>query len=97
MFPQTLLQKKYSQLNKIKKTIKAELQREILLWNWKQPQEGEFNYYLEGSIKSHDYEIYGMPSSIPYLRKEGYFIEGEETIGMLETLRKTLALRGVTV
>lgn len=97
MFPQSNLQKKYPQLNKIKKTIKEELQRGIQLWNWKHPQEGEFNYYLEGSIKNHDYEIYGMPSSVPYLRKEGYFIEGEETVGMLDTLRKTLALRGVTI
>ena len=97
MFPQVHLQKKYPLLNKIKKTIKEELQRGILLWNWEHPQEGEFNYYLEGSIKNHDYEIYGMPSSLPYLRKEGYFIEGEETNGLLDTLRKTLALRGVTI
>src|SRR6185369_8629726 len=43
-FPQAHLQKKYSQLNKIKKTIKDEIQRGVLLWSCKRPQEGEFNY-----------------------------------------------------
>jgi hypothetical protein len=97
MFPQTHLQKKYPQLDKIKKTIRRELQKGILLWNWRRPQEGEFNYYLEGSIKNRNYEVFGMPSSLTYLRREGYFIEGEETTGSLDVLRKALALRGVTI
>lgn len=97
MFPQTHLQKKYPQLNKIKQMIRVELQKGMLLWNWRRPEEGDFSYYLEGAIKNHDYEVYGMPSSLPYLKTEGYFIEGEETVAALDILRKTLALRGVGI
>jgi len=96
-FPQTHLQKKYPKLSKIKKAIAEELQTGVLLWHWKRPQEGDFRYYLEGSIMNHDYQLYGMPSSLPYLKEEGYFIEGEETPVMLEKLRTRLALRGVEI
>ena len=97
LFPQSNLQKRYPQLNKIKKAIKEELKRGKLLWSWKRPQDGDFSYYMEGSIKNHDYEVYGMSSAAPYIRGAGYFIEGEETAAMMDTLRKSLALRGVTI
>ena len=97
LFPQSNLQKKYPQLGMIKKSIAGDLQNGTMLWDWKQPQEGDFKYYLEGSIQNRNYILYGMPSSLPYLKAGGYFVEGEETESILIKLGQVLALRGVII
>ncbi len=96
-FPQPNLSKRFPELDKIRKAISRDISAATLIWTWKEPENGDFNYYLEGSIRNRDYVLYGMSSCLAYLRSEGYFVGGDETEGVLDRLRRSLALRGVII
>jgi len=54
----------------------------------------EFNYYLEGAAQNRG-PITAFPSGLTAIKAGRYFVFHSETDDRLETLRKTLALRGV--
>jgi hypothetical protein len=56
--------------------------------------EHQFDYYLEGSAMNSG-PIRAFPSGLDALEKGQYFISRFESDGSLETLRRTLALRGI--
>ena len=65
-----------------------------LIYDHRGAGEHEFDYYLEGSAKNWG-PIRAFPSALVALKSGQYFISRRETNGSLETLRRTLALRGV--
>jgi hypothetical protein len=58
-------------------------------------QDNEYSYYLEGSVRNYDPPIYAFESGLTAIRAERYFVSDDDTEGRLETLCKTLRLRGV--
>lgn len=59
--------------------------------------EGKWDYYLEGTVRNRDSDIYALPGGLQLLNQGQYFIAEDDSKGHLDMLCKTLALRGVEV
>jgi hypothetical protein len=57
--------------------------------------ENPFAYYLEGSAKNWG-AIYGLPSGLEHLRRQGYFVSHKDNDVVLDRVCRALRLRGVT-
>lgn len=55
----------------------------------------EWDYYLEGSIRNYDADIYALPSGMIALQQGCYFVAECDGEHMLSKLIRTLELRGV--
>lgn len=55
----------------------------------------EWDFFLEGSIRNYDAEIYALPSGIIALQQGCYFVSECDGEHMLSKLIRTLELRGV--
>ena len=58
-------------------------------------QSGEWDYYLEGSIRNGDSEVFALPEAMSALRSGQYFVADDDTDALLDRLCKSLHLRGV--
>jgi len=58
-------------------------------------KENPFSYYLQGSTQNDDAPIFAFPSGLEEIQKERYFVSYMDDQSRLETLCKTLRLRGV--
>jgi hypothetical protein len=56
---------------------------------------GEWNYYLEGSIRNHDIPVYAMPLAAQALKEGQYFVGWTDNDVVLDTLCRLLRQRGV--
>jgi len=56
---------------------------------------GEWNYWLEGSIRNDDGEIFALPQAMEALRCGQYFVGASDGEGVLDSLSRTLRHRGV--
>jgi len=56
-----------------------------------------WNYYLEGGIRNSDVELFALPQAMEALRKGQYFVHYRDNHHRLETIAKTLRLRGYEV
>jgi hypothetical protein len=65
-----------------------------LVFSAKNPTAHEW-YYLEGELRRRDAEIYALPAAADALRRGQYFVADDETEAVLDTLCKSLRLRGV--
>jgi hypothetical protein len=57
--------------------------------------EGEFDDYLEGSVRNYDTPIYAFPSGLRALQQGCYFVAENDTRARLDDLCKVLRLRGI--
>ena len=57
---------------------------------------GEWDYYLEGSLRNFDSEIHALPEAMAALRAGQYFVADGDTTCLLNPICKSLRLRGVT-
>ncbi len=96
-FPQSQLSKRFPAIARIRRKIEGDLKCTTVLWTLGATESGQIDYYLEGSIRNQLRTVYGMQSSISYLRQAGYFVLGDESEPFMETLRRKLALRGVEI
>lgn len=87
----------FPELESINKKFSAWLKKKELIFSSKPGFEGAWNYYLEGSVKNYSQEIYAFPEGFELLKSEQYFVSSSDTEGMLDTVCKKLALRGVVV
>lgn len=55
----------------------------------------EWNYYLEGSLRNWDTSIFALPSAMAALQRGQYFVSDHDNDHVVETLCKSLRLRGV--
>jgi hypothetical protein len=56
---------------------------------------GEWDYYLEGSVRNQDPEIFGLPHGMLALQRGQYFVCEDDTESRLDDILKMLKLRGV--
>ncbi|WP_250656288.1 hypothetical protein [Alkalimarinus coralli] len=85
----------FPELDSINRKFGSWLKKKELVFSNKSSFEGAWNYYLEGSVKNYSQEIYAFPSGLNLLKNGQYFVSDNDTKGMLETVCKKLALRGV--
>lgn len=89
------LKDKFPELNSINSKFRSWLKKKELVYSKKSNFDGIYNYYLEGSIKNYNQEIYAFPQGLALLKSEQYFVTDGESSGRLDTICKSLALRGV--
>jgi hypothetical protein len=56
---------------------------------------GDWDYFLEGSLKSRDSDIFALPDAAQALRAGQYFIAEEDNAEIIRKLCGTLRLRGI--
>lgn len=86
---------KFPGLVLINRKFKAWLMNKELVYSNKPNFDGIWDYYLEGSIKNYSQERDAFSSGLNLLKNEQYFVSDNDTKGMLDTVCKKLALRGV--
>ena len=57
--------------------------------------DNKFAYYFEGSVKNYDSSIFALPSGIRALESQRYFVGDDDNEVRLDTICKSLRLRGV--
>ncbi len=58
--------------------------------------DGAWDYYLEGSIRNFDAEVFAFPSAMERLRAgETYFVTADDTDAVVQRVCQSLALRGL--
>ena len=57
---------------------------------------GDWDYYLEGSIRNEDSTVYAMPGWMAALERGTYFVADDDNDLVIDTVCRSLALRGVT-
>jgi len=55
----------------------------------------DWTYYLEGSILNYDSDVYALPDAAAELRRGQYFVADDDSATAVDTLCRTLRLRGV--
>lgn len=66
-----------------------------LVFTVNQSWSGEWNYFLEGSIRNLDAPVYAFPLAAQALKQGQYFVAWSDNEHVLETLCRTLRHRGV--
>jgi len=56
---------------------------------------GEWDYYLEGSIRNYDAEVFALPQAMQALRRGQYFVGESDGEWVLDKLCRSLRHRGV--
>lgn len=87
--------KKIPQLAEINRKFKKWLKQYHLVFSQKKDNDNHHNYYLEGSIKNWDSEVYALPIGFAELKKGEYFISHNDNNHGLDRLCQQLKLRGV--
>lgn len=95
-FLPTKLNKNFPKLESINRKFRSWLKKNELVYSSNTSWHGQWNYFLEGSVKNYDTDIYAFQKGITLLENGQYFVSNAESKGRLETLRKSLLLRGVT-
>jgi hypothetical protein len=85
---------RFPNLKRLRRSFLQWFEKCPLIYDHHPPGKHRFDYYLEGSAKNWG-PIRAFPSGLAALKNGQYFISRFETNGSLETLRRTLALRGV--
>ena len=85
----------FPELEAINKKFRQWLKKNKLIFSTKPSFSGEWNYYLEGSVRNYDPDIYAFPKGFNLLQSEQYFVSEDDSKGLLDTVCKSLALRGV--
>ena len=62
---------------------------------WRKDFEPEWDYYLEGSIRNRDPDVYALPKAMEALRQGQYFVADDDNDRRLETICEELRKRGV--
>ena len=86
---------KFPELKRVRRAFLQWFEERPLIYDHHPSSAHSFDYFLEGSAKNWG-PIRAFPTGLAALQKGHYFISQWETDGSLNTLCKTLALRGVT-
>jgi hypothetical protein len=93
-FLPTPLARLFPKLNRISRKFSAWLRRFDCVFSPGNVA-GEWDYYLEGTLRNGGTPIYAMPQAMAALRSGQYFISGNDTDYVLDKLCRSLRLRGV--
>jgi hypothetical protein len=87
--------KKFPQLVEVNRKFRKWLKQFQLVFSQKADHDGHYDYYLEGSIKNWDSEVYALPLGLDALNKGRYFVSHDDKEPVLDRLCQQLRLRGV--
>ena len=82
-------------LNKINKRFREWLAEKPCVYSHRPDFVHEWDYFLEGSAKTWDPEIFAFPEGIAALRRGSYFVAGDDNDFVLDRVCQALELRGV--
>lgn len=89
------VRQRFPGLHKVSSAFDKWLSSHECVYSSKPDFQGEWNYYLEGSVKNYDPPVFALPSGLSALRAGQYFIADGDTAARLDTLCASLRLRGV--
>lgn len=87
--------KKFPQLVEVNRKFIKWLKQYNLVFTRKADHDNRFDYFLEGSIRNWDSDVYALPLAFDALGKGKYFVNHDDDGHLLDTLCKQLKLRGV--
>jgi len=96
-FTPTPLKPQFPALQKISQSFAKWLREFDLVFSQKNAVQSEWRYFLEGGIQNFDAELRALPRAMAALRAGQYFVHHRVSAGQLDTLAKTLRLRGYHV
>ena len=94
-FTPTPLRTAYPDLHKMNFAFRKWLASFECVFDNKPHFKGEWNHYLEGTVKNFDPPVFAFPSGLAALRDGRYFVADTDTESTLDTLCLSLRLRGL--
>jgi hypothetical protein len=82
-------------LSRINKRFRDWLSANPCVYSHKPRFVHEWDYYLEGSAKNWDPEIFALPAGMQALQNGSYFVAGDDNDFVLDRVCRSLELRGV--
>ena len=82
-------------LHRINKRFRDWLSANPCVYSHKPGFAHEWDYYLEGSAKNWDPEIFALPAGMQALQNGSYFVAGDDNDFVLDRVCQSLELRGV--
>ena len=92
----TPLRHLYPRLHRLSRAFAGWLQQCDCVFASGQSRYPEWEYHLEGSVRNSDPAIFALASGLEALNAGRYFVDHRDTDRMLDTLCKTLRLRGIS-
>jgi hypothetical protein len=94
-FLPTPLRSTYPQLHAVSTALRRWFETfDCVFWN-RPGHRNEWDYYLEGSVRSRDPPVYALTGGLEALRRGQYFVAAEDNDFVLDKLCSQLRLRGV--
>ena len=85
----------FPKLHRISKKFRDWLSANPCVYSRKPDFVHEWDYYLEGSARNWDPEIFALPAGLQALQKGAYFVAGDDNDLVLDRVCQSLELRGV--
>lgn len=82
-------------LNKINRRFREWLRQNPCVYSQRPDFVHDWDYFLEGSAKNWDSDIFALPAGMAALKDGAYFVAGDDNQLQLDRLCRTLELRGV--
>lgn len=86
---------RFPELAKINRAFRRWIGQNPLLHSRNKSRDDSYDYYLKGSLRNWDSEIFGLPSGIEALQSGSYFIADDDSEPQVDDLCRQLRLRGV--
>lgn len=94
IFTPTPLKPQFPELNKISIAFGKWLKQFDLVFSQKTNVQSEWAYYLEAGIQNFNDKLFALPMAMEALRNGQYFVHNQANPTVLDTVVKTLRLRG---
>jgi hypothetical protein len=94
LFPRNPLRAQFPRLQKVSQDFTKWLSQFDLVFSQKDKNASEWQYYLEAGIQNFHEKVFALPKAFAGLRRGQYFVHRRASEGRLDTLCKSLRLRG---
>jgi hypothetical protein len=91
-FLTTRLPRAYPALEGVRRQFERWIRSFDVVWDG---EPGDWDYFLEGSLRNHTGAVYALPDAMAALREGTYFVSEGDGDGVLDVLCRSLSLRGV--
>jgi len=88
--------KQFPELDRVNQVFRRWISQHPKVHSMTSVLDDSFDYYIEGSLRNWDSDIFALPSGIMALESGSYFVSDDDSEGLLDDLCKRLRLRGVT-
>jgi len=90
------LARTFPPLARVSKRFRIWLAQFPLVFSRANDFESHWDYFLEGSIRNHMGDIFALPEGMQALNEGRYFVADDDNEYVVETVVKSLRLRGIT-